>query len=101
MNSDWQTTSTSGGLEEWGGGRLHFPECGDEIICKVKEGDPHCEQSGVSLEGSKGAARERYACPSRGSRINNAKQHRHTHHKTIRSLAHTIHSDIFSSPLLI
>lgn len=49
MKSDWQNTSTSGGLEKWGGRRLHFPECADDIICKIKDGDPHCGQSGVSL----------------------------------------------------
>lgn len=40
MNSDWQNTSTSGGLEKWGGRRLHFPKCADDIICKIKDGDP-------------------------------------------------------------
>lgn len=40
------------GLEKWAGGRLHFPEDADDIICKVKD-DPMMSR-GISLEGTIG-----------------------------------------------
>ena len=52
-NSDWQNISTSGGLEKWGGGSLHFPEGVDDIICKVKDSPPLWADE-VSLEETMG-----------------------------------------------
>lgn len=74
MNSDWQNTSASGDRQKWGGGSEHLSRiCWWHIICKVKD-DPHCDQSGPSSEGWKGAASNGNEHSGRGSRISNAEQ---------------------------